>query len=397
MQLAYVTTQDILNISSWVTTNYRVGNCGAAYHLAKTLESQSISIDYIKLLASQRSSIATITTRLKTRFYQKLFKRAYAHWAEPLVVREYASKISRELSILNSDVVLSPESKGILPIAYLKCKQPIVVWVDTTLAGLIDFYPPPFNNFCNETKKNIYAMEKAGLERCNLVIFLSDWAAKTAIKTYEIEPSKIRVVPWGANLEGDKTEEDINSIVEAKDRSPCKILFVGVDWFRKGGDTAIKVAQELNQMGVNTELLLAGSQPITNEPLPNFVKNLGFINKYTDEGISKMNRLFCESHFLIMPSRADCSPHVLPEANSFGLPCLATDIGGIPTIIKDDVNGKTFSLNASISEYCNYIASLMADYKEYKKLAYSSFNEYKTRLNWAVAGQTANQLISELL
>jgi glycosyltransferase involved in cell wall biosynthesis len=127
------------------------------------------------------------------------------------------------------------------------------------------------------------------------------------------------------------------------------------------------------------------------------VKSLDFVNKYTNEGINQMNKLFGESHFFIMPSRAESYGHVLCEANSFGLPSLATDVGGIPTIIKEGLNGKIFSVNASISEYCTYIASLMANYSEYKKLAHSSFNEYQSRLNWVVAGQTAKQLILELV
>jgi glycosyltransferase involved in cell wall biosynthesis len=98
-----------------------------------------------------------------------------------------------------------------------------------------------------------------------------------------------------------------------------------------------------------------------------------------------------------MPSRADCSPIVLAEANSFGLPCLTTNVGGIPTIIKEGLNGRTFSLKANILEYCTYITSLMVNYSEYKRLARSSFYEYQSRLNWAVAGKTAKQLITELV
>jgi glycosyltransferase involved in cell wall biosynthesis len=399
MRIAYVTTYDVSEISRWTKTDYKLGNWGAGYHLAKTIENQSISLDYIGIIDKRNEYLIT---KIKGKIYYKLdyynlYKKVYASWAEPIVVRDYASQISRKLSSFNSDMVLAIENESILPLAYLKCKQPIVVWTDTTIAGLIDFYFLPYNNFCNETKRNIYAMEKAGLDRCKLIIFSSDWAAKTAIQTYGIEPAKVKVVPWGANLECNRTDDDIKSIVESRNRNLCKLLFIGVDWFRKGGDIAIEVAKELNEMGLETELLLVGQQPTHNEPLPSFIKNIGFINKYTPEGIEKMSKLFCESHFLIMPSRAESYGHVFCEANSFGLPCLATKVGGIPTIIKDGLNGKTFSLQASISEYCTYIAYLMTNSAEYKILAHSSFNEYQSRLNWAVAGQAAKRLIMELL
>jgi glycosyltransferase involved in cell wall biosynthesis len=388
MRIGYVTTYDILDSSTWPKPV--TGICNGCHYLARALENQFIRIDYFGPLEEKYKFI----TELKFKLHYKFSKKYYEPWAEPLVVRHYASQISRKLSSYNSDIVLFPER--LLAIAYLKCKQPIVIWTDTTTAGLIDFYPW-FSNLCNETKKNMYAMEKVALDRCKIAIFASDWAAQTAIKTYGIEPSKVRVVPWGANIECNRTDEDVKSIVESRTTTPCKLLFIGVDWERKGGDIALQVAKELNEMGLETELLVVGSQPNTNEPLPSFVKPIGFVDKYTKEGLSQMNKLFSKSHFFILPTIADCSPFVLSEANSFGLPCLATDVGGIPTIIKDGLNGKTFSLNASISEYCSYIASLMANYSEYKRLARSSFNEYQSRLNWAVAVQTAKKLMIELV
>lgn len=388
MRLAYITTYDVLDRASW--PKKLVGFWGAGYHLAQTLESQSIQLEYIGPLEKNYKLIH----KVKENFYSKFSKKNYLSWADPLVLKEYVPQIHRKLSNFNADVVLCPQNAE--PVAYLECQPPIVLWTDAPIAASLNVYPG-LSNLCNETQRHIYAMEKAALDRCQLLIFLSDWAAQTAIKIHKIDSSKIRVVPWGANIDCNRTHEDINSIVEARSTNICKLLFIGVDWFRKGGDTAIEVAKELNKIGLNTELLIVGCQPVTNEPVPNFVKVLGFIDKYTEQGLNQLNNLFCESHFLIMPSRADYSPHVLCEANSFGLPCLATDVGGIPTIIKNDLNGKTFSLTANISEYSTYIASLMTNYSEYTKLARSSFNEYQCRLNWEVVGKTAKQLIMELM
>jgi len=389
MQMAYVTTYNVLDRSTWPKT--QIGLCGAGYHLAKSLENQSILLNYIGSLAEKDPSL---NSRFKWHFYHKLLKKDYFPFLEISVLKEYASQIHKKLSDFNSDVALCPENA--IPISHLECKQPIVLWTDAPLAASINFYPW-LSNLCNETKKSIYEMEKSALDRSSLVMFLSDWAAQTAVETYGTDPSKIKIVPWGANIECYRNDEDINSIIESKARNICKLLFVGVEWLRKGGDTALEVAKELNRIGLNTELLVVGCQPLASEPLPNFVKTIGFVNKYTAEGLSQMNKLFCESHFLVMPSKADFSPHVLGEANSFGLPCIATKIGGIPTIIKDSLNGQTFSLNASISDYCDYITSIMADYDEYKRLAHSSFNEYQSRLNWSVAVQTAKQLIKDIV
>ena len=160
---------------------------------------------------------------------------------------------------------------------------------------------------------------------------------------------------------------------------------------------AIKVAQRLNDAGLPTELSLVGCAPDVDEPLPDFVKVLGFIYKWNPEGREKMVKLLSESHFLILPTQADCFPMVFGEASAFGLPSLSTKVGGVPSAVRDDCNGKTFALDADADEYCTYVMNLFADYEAYKELARSSFHEYETRLNWGVATRTMKQLMMEIL
>lgn len=71
-------------------------------------------------------------------------------------------------------------------------------------------------------------------------------------------------------------------------------------------------------------------------------------------------------------------------------------MGGIPTAIKNDLNGRTFSIDASIEDYCTYVSDLFSNYDQYKQLALASFNEYQSRLNWSVSTQTVKKLIMEL-
>jgi len=172
---------------------------------------------------------------------------------------------------------------------------------------------------------------------------------------------------------------------------------MGVDWDRKGGELALKVAERLNAEGLETELRIVGCEPKTNRKLPSFVKELGFIDKQSQSGIDYLNRLISESHFLILPSLSECYGIVFCEANSFGTPCLSTNVGGIPTVIRNDINGRIFSLQTSEEEYANYILEHFIDYEQYLELAYSSFNKYKQRLNWPVAVQSMNKLLKRLL
>lgn len=390
MKIAYVTTYDVQNPASW--TKYHGGNYGASNFIAKTLTNQNLFIDYLGSLQKNYSWI----TRSKWLYYHHLFNKDYYNWAEPIVCRNYANQVSMKLANLNSDIVISPE--GAIPTAYLQCQQPIVLWIDTTLKELINFFPH-LSNLCQETKDNIYKIEKLALEKSKLVIVTSEWALETIVKSYGIDKSKIRVIPRGANIEikPERNFADIKELVKSRGVNKCKLIYSGVDWHRKGGDIALAVAKQLNQIGLATELTVIGCQPISEEPLPSFVKTLGYLNKNQPDGLSRMCKLIGDSHFLILPTKADTNPHVLVEANAFGVPCLTTKIAGIPTVIKDDVNGKTFRVDAPVEDYCNYIVNYLTHQDEYERLAMSSFNEYVRRLNWDVAGRTAKQLLLEIL
>ncbi len=186
---------------------------------------------------------------------------------------------------------------------------------------------------------------------------------------------------------------EISRIVEQKSFHSCKLLFVGVDWYRKGGDKALAVANQLTRRGIRTELHIVGCNPPVR--VPSNVLCHGFISKKTEEGRKYLEQLFSQAHFFILPSRADCVPVVFAEASSFGLPSLTTRVGGISTAIQDGKNGHTFSLDEDPEEYCNYIERFISSKEKYKELALSSFREYSTRINWSSAGSRVKELIEE--
>lgn len=388
MKLAYVTVNDVLNKNVW--SKNEQGLWAASYHIAKHLADDFNSIHYI---TPKEKNFAALT-RIKWTYYRNLFNKDYYRWTEPIVLKDYARQIKNQLLNLQADAVICPEN--IVPIAYLDCKQPIVLWTDSTLSSLINFYPH-MDNLCRESIKNIYKNEAEALRRCNLLIYTSDWAAQNAIDIYNVSPDKIKILPWCANFDCKRNLEDIHSLLKSKPCYPIKLLFIGVNWLRKGGETALQVAKELNEQGFKTELIVVGCKPQTDRELPNFVKVIEFIDKSKPKGVAELNKLFAEAHFLILPSLADCTPIVFSEANSFALPCLSTNVGGIPTIVQNGCNGQTFSLKSAASEYCTYIRTLIEDYQQYKQLALSSFEQYQVRLNWNVTVKQAKRLISELI
>jgi glycosyltransferase involved in cell wall biosynthesis len=390
MKICYVTTYDVLNPSKWAKFN--LGNYGSNHYIFKTLINQGLAIETVGNFQKRYSWL----TRPKWSFYRNFYHKDYYRWAEPIVCKNYADQIIRKIDKLDIDIILCTE--GATPVAYLKHQKPLVIWIDTVLAALIDVYPY-LSNLCRETRNNIYVIEKSALDRAKLVIFSSEWAAQEAIRIYKINSDKIKVIPRGANIElkPERTIEEVKTIIASRGEKTYKFIFIGVDWIRKGGEIALAVSNELKKRGFDIEFRIIGDLPKNTKGLPDFVKLIGYIDKSTAQGKEYFYNLLADSHFLILPTQADVTPNVLIEANAFGVPCLATNLAGIPTIIKDDVNGKTFPMDAEISDYCNYIITYLLNYSKYENLALSSFNEYRNRLNWLAAGQRAKNLFMNLL
>ena len=78
------------------------------------------------------------------------------------------------------------------------------------------------------------------------------------------------------------------------------------------------------------------------------LKLAGFFDKNTEEGRRGLRELYRAATFYFMPSRAEATAIVYCEANSFGVPCLASRTGGTPSLIEDGVNGWCFPLDARV-------------------------------------------------
>jgi glycosyltransferase involved in cell wall biosynthesis len=376
MKISYITAYDALNIHNW---------SGLSYYIAKSLENEGADIDYIGSLQTKKSPVY----KLKGLLYNRILGKKYLSEREHAIAKWYAVQATSRLKN-NTDIIFSP---GSIPIAFIDNNKPKVIYSDATFMSLVNYYDF-YHNVCAESLKKGNSLEQQAYDSSSLLIYSSEWAARSAIEYYNIPPSKVKVVPFGANIYCDRTVPDIKHIIDQRPKDKCILLFLGVDWIRKGGDLALQVATELNRNGLPTELHIAGVH--FNRELPPFVKLHGYISKSTEEGKKRLNELMAKSHFLILPSKADCTPVVFGEANSYGLPVISTKTGGIPTIIKDNVNGMTYAPEAPALEYAKYIESKFSNYQIYTDLALSSFNQYQQRLNWKVAGKEIMELLKML-
>jgi glycosyltransferase involved in cell wall biosynthesis len=256
----------------------------------------------------------------------------------------------------------------------------------------------------------LWEWDRRVLHRCDLIVFAADWVRDATLTNYEVDPNKVTVAVFGANVES-RSRDEVNGYIGERDREPCQLTFVGVDWERKGLPSAYLLANKLNSEGIPTVLNVIGTthQPKSEERRSSIqalldprlwkrkrVNNLGFLGKDDTGQCRQLYDMLARSHFLAHPAHFECFGIALAEANAFGVPVLATDQYGPKTIIRNGINGQLFAPCDFVDHACSYVAEHMRLYENYEKLARSAFSEYQTRLNWDVSVKHLIELIDQL-
>lgn len=378
LRLAFVTTEDASSLGSW---------SGIPYHMARALVGHGVTLARVGPLRAPPATLAVARAR---QVACGLGRGGYPLQRDPGVARAYAREVALRLRDLEVDAVFSP---GTIPIAGLEVSVPVVFWTDATFAAMVDYYPA----YCGLSAAGLHAgneMERAAIERASVAVYASAWAAESAVGTYGADPRKLHTIPLGANLTRAPDRGEVTGLIERRSQRVCRLAFVGVDWRRKGGDLALALVERLVDMGVPSRLTVVGCRA-GDVPRSRLIDFTGFLDKSTPQGEAELLRVLGESHFLCLPSHAECFGVVFCEASACGVPSLAIRTGGVASAVRHGANGYLFDETSFVESAAATIAGCMADYDgEYIPLALSSRDEYCTRLNWTTSTRALIERVS---
>jgi glycosyltransferase involved in cell wall biosynthesis len=363
-----------------------LGWSGLRRRIALALEAAGAEIHYVGPLREAWSAFFKAK-----HVVHKLMGRAYARVREPVVVRGFARQVARQIEGLGIDVVFSPST---IPVALLDCPQPIVTWTDATFPCLYDYYPETRRLTRRSVRIGI-ELEREAARRAAALVYASRWAADSAVRDVGADPARVHVVPFGASVTDVPTPAEVRAAADARPADRCRILFIGVDFARKGGDVVIDAARAMNEAGTPTEVSVVGSTPPGGSPA--FVKPFGFVNKFTPEGRLTMNRLLAEAHFLLLPSHAEAYGLAPCEANAYGVPALTAATGGLTEIVRDGRNGFSFPVGTPGRTYAGKMLEVLADRDRYRTLCATAREEYDARLNWDSAARHVRRILDDVL
>jgi glycosyltransferase involved in cell wall biosynthesis len=155
-----------------------------------------------------------------------------------------------------------------------------------------------------------------------IVFTRSSNVSRTLVSEYGCDPERVATVGAGTNV--DVTDRD------PADPDAVHLLFVGVDWERKGGPELLAAFGALAESHPEARLTIVGCEPdIADER----VRVMGRLSLEELPAVYSAATIFC------MPTRREPFGVAFVEAMHHGLPIVATRVGALPDMVAEGETG----------------------------------------------------------
>lgn len=152
-------------------------------------------------------------------------------------------------------------------------------------------------------------------------------------------------------------------------------VFAGRIDIVKRVDKLIQIYSKLpDSIKKDNDFYIIGSGKLDDE-VKELVKRLGLESKIHFMGQvdnSQMMPNISKRKVMLMASITEGFPTAIAEALSVGVPVVTTDVGDIPTIIKDGVNGRMVNADFNDDEYIKAIENVLNNYETMSRNAHKS-------------------------
>jgi glycosyltransferase involved in cell wall biosynthesis len=215
----------------------------------------------------------------------------------------------------------------------------------------------------------------------------------------------IKVIPWGADPEKFKPLTDKNKIREKYGWSPDEIIIstLGRMVYKKGFSQLIDIAPSLINSDKKVRIVIGGSGPLENElkektTQMELSKNVLFPGRIP---WNEVPEFLAASDIFVLPSQRDIAgnldglPTVLLEAMACGLPCVASDVGGVSMVINKN-NG--FLVQPSdTNQLLSKLLLLIQNSKLREEMSAASRKDILLQFNWESVAKVFEKIICKII
>jgi len=208
----------------------------------------------------------------------------------------------------------------------------------------------------------VQAIERRYLARAPSMIFVSRWVRDRTLRRYRIAPRLSTVVPNAID-----TEIFASPTEAPRGRERPTLLFAGRLLALKGIDTLLRAMIRIRP---EVRLLLAGpgdsaAWRLLARRLALSEDRCRFLGPVP---YARMPALYHEADAVVLPSYAESYPMVALEALSARAPLIASNVGGISEIVRDEVTGWLFP-PGDVARLAERIETVLADPARARQIA----------------------------
>jgi glycosyltransferase involved in cell wall biosynthesis len=169
-------------------------------------------------------------------------------------------------------------------------------------------------------------VHRAAMRRARRITTWSQWAKDSLVRDYGVMADAVTVIPPGATLANFPDP----SARPQRRPGPMRILFVGGDFTRKGGDLLLDVFRQ--HLRGSSELHLVTAADIASG-------DGVWVHRGVTPHSPALLALYADADVFALPTRADCFGVVLAEAMAASLPIVTTRVAAIPEAVSDGESG----------------------------------------------------------
>ncbi|PSB09472.1 glycosyltransferase family 1 protein [Pleurocapsa sp. CCALA 161] len=256
---------------------------------------------------------------------------------------------------------------------------PHFVYTDHTYLAYLQY--PGFDSQ-NLPSQTWLEYEKSIYQNATFNFTMSSNISQSLIESYSCDPEKIACVYCGANVQAKRDE-----IFDDHRFSKQNILFVGVEWERKGGPVLVEAFKKVLETYPNATLTIVGCKPKLSIPNCNIVGRVP---------IQDVKQFYQQASIFCLPTTLEPFGIVFLEAMAHKLPVIGSDLGAIPEFIIEGQNGYRVEPN-NPQQLAQKIIELISHPEKCKIFGECGHKLFWNRYTWEKTGLRMRQHMEQFL
>lgn len=284
-----------------------------------------------------------------------------------MITADYAAKAGELAFVIQTQGLFSGRVPGV----------PHLIYTDYTFKDNLDEPDHDARQFRSKT----FLQYEADLYRnADAVATTGTHVERTLLTRYGCDPARVRTVHIGANVAIEPVSTDLSRYAARR------LLFVGVEWERKGGPAMVQAFMRVAKDYPDARLAVVGCSPAVSHP------QIEVIGRVAREA---MPAHFKAASMLCMPSVIEPLGIAPIEASLFKLPVIGTRIGGLMETVADQETGFLVPVN-DVDALEAAMRRLFADPALAARMGEAGYARNRYRFDWNEVGKRLREVAESI-